>query len=218
MQRVMNNIYNIIIILLAVIILLMGVDGCNNRNEIETAKINLSEKDKLITTYRSNEGWLMESNTVTEALRVEQVEGLEKLLDSMDARKPSVVIKYKSSFRVDTLNFAFVDSIPCAEFIEPFNLDSSFIKFRGVVTNKTLSIYNVEVPNDLIVAIGEHHRPWYKFSKDSVSVLVHNSNTHVKGVQLEAYTFAPKQPFYNRAWFKAAVFGIGLVTGAAIIK
>ena len=68
MQRVMNNIYNIIIILLAVIILLMGVDGCNNRNEIETAKINLSEKDKLITTYRSNEGWLMESNTVTEAL------------------------------------------------------------------------------------------------------------------------------------------------------
>ena len=212
------NVYDFIIIALTVIILLMGIDGCNSRNEIESAKINLSEKDKLITTYRSNEGWLIESNVVTEALRVEQVEGLKKILDSMDARKPSVVIKYKSSFRVDTLNFAFVDSIPCAEFIEPFNLDSSFIKFRGVVTNKTLNIYNVEVPNDLIIAIGEHSKPWYKFQRDSVSVMVHNSNTHVRGKQLEAYSFAPKQRLYNKAWFKVALFGTGLITGALFLK
>lgn len=214
----MNKIYSIIIGVLAFIIFIMGIDGCNNRNEIESVNIKLSEKENLITTYRSNEGWLMETNTVTEALRVEQVQGLVKLLDSLDARKPSVVIKYKSIFRVDTLNFAFADTLPCAEFNRDFEIDSNYISIEGNVSTKGIVFSKVEIPNDMAIAIAQRESKWYKFKRDSVSVIIRNSNAHIKGKQLEAYTFAPAQPFYNKAWFKAALFGVGLVTGAAILK
>lgn len=214
----MNNIYKISTGVLLIVIILLFVERCGNAKALNDVQYQVGAKETLIDHYRTYYDEVVETGKLIQLQSAKQVEGLQKKLDSLEIEKAKVVVKYRSIFRVDTLSLAFVDSLPCDNFIEPFILDSGFIKFNGFATNRRLTIYDIEIPNDLIVVIGEHKKPWYKFHRDTVSVMVKNSNTHIKGTQLQAYSFTPKQPFYNKAWFKFAVFGAGLITGGVLLK
>jgi hypothetical protein len=214
----MNKIHQISTGILLIVIILLFVERCGNAKTVNELQYQIGDKEILINYYRDANNRIVETNKLTQLRGAKQVAGLEKELKDLKIKKPVIVVKYKSGFRVDTLRYAFTDTLPCDDFIEPFVLDSGYIKFNGFVTNKRLTIYDLEVPNDLILVVGEHAKPWYKFQRDTVSVMVQNSNKHIKGTQLKSYSFTPKQPFYNKAWFKFAVFGAGLITGGVLLK
>jgi hypothetical protein len=84
------------------------------------------------------------------------------------------------------------------------------------MTNKRLSLYNIEVPNQQSIIIGEKKKGWLRSS--DYSVVITNSNPNIKGERLEAYTFKPSPKWYNSYKFKGAVFVAGVIGGFLLAK
>jgi len=210
---------NIVSFALVLIVLALFAERCGYSKALDGALWQLGEANTSIDHHIAKNGELIESKKVIEVQSAEQIAGLKHELDSLNLAKPRIVIRYKSDFKTDTLHYAFVDSIPCADFIEPFTLDSVFVRFDGVVTNKTLSIFNLTVPNEQSIILAEKAKAhWYSARNDSIHAVITNTNPKIKGRELSAYVIKAPVKWYEKRknWFAA-----GLFTGAiavAILK
>ena len=207
--------YKLIIGLLVGFILILFADRCGYSKALDGALWQLGEANTSIDHYKNDIGDLIESKKVIEVQSADQIAGLKHELDSLNLAKPRVVIRYKSDFKTDTLHYAFVDSIPCADFIEPFTLDSVFVRFDGVVTNKTLSIFNLTVPNEQSIILAEKAKAhWYSARNDSIHAVITNTNPKIKGRGIDAYVIKAPVKWYEKRkiWFAA-----GLFTGAVAV-
>lgn len=204
----MNRIYQALIVVMAIVIAFLWIDSCNASKKSEELYNRIGEKKKPIQQYKDVAGRSVEYVPVQKFEDVKQIEGLKNKLDSMKIKYAWLYSKYKTEFRVDTISFTLSDSIPCPPFSRDFMMDSSYLKLSASISNTRFKINSLVIPNDLVIVIGERKYKWYQFNKkDTTSIFVQNSNTHVSGKQLEPYLIVPKA----KKWSVGASLGYGVV-------
>ena len=204
----------LIVVFSAIVILLLFQNGCGDgaKNYAE----DILKYDNQIKLLRAKNGQLIESNRVLQLQHGQRSKYIDSIKKQLKLKEVDVIIKYKSVFKYDTINHVFRYQLPCDDFIDSFKVDSTHFKFDAVITNKRLSLYNIEVPNEQGIIIGTIKNGFFR--TDSVSVIVTNTNPNIKGQSLEAYTFKPKPKWYNSYKFKGAIFVAGLVGGVLLAK
>lgn len=203
-----NKIYQIVIVAMAVIIAFLFIDSCNEKKKSEDLYGRLGDQDRSLQVYKDASGKNVEYQPVQKFEDLSQIKGLKAKIDSMKIKHAWLYAKYKMEFRVDTISYSIRDSIPCPPFFRDINIDSSFFKMSAMVTNKEFKIITLRIPNDLVVVIGEKKYKWYQLNKkDTTSVFVQNSNKKVSGKQLEPYLIIPAP----KKWSVGASAGYGAV-------
>ena len=169
-----------------------------------------------IKTYKAKNGALVEYNKAIQLLADTKFDEVEQLKKDLKLKSVDVLVKYKSVFKYDTINHVFYEQLPCDEFTDSLTVDSTHFRFDAVLSNKFLKLYNIEVPNEQRIVIGEKKNGLFKANE--YSVLVTNSNPNIKGESLKAYTFKPSPKWYNSVGFKGAVFVAGVIGGFLLAK
>jgi hypothetical protein len=205
-----------VILLCFLAMLVFKLDSCSDKKELMKANNELLNYSDSIKTYKSKNGELVEFNKALVINYGTQLEEIDKLKKDLDLKRVDVLVKYKSVFKYDTINHVFREQLPCEEFTDSFTVDSTHFKFDAVLSNKLLSLYNIEVPNEQNFVIGEKKNGLFK--ENEYSVLVTNSNPNIKGESLKSYTFKPSPKWYNSVGFKGAVFVAGVIGGFLLAK
>ena len=169
-----------------------------------------------IKTYKAKNGDLVEFNKALVITYGTQLEEIDKLKKDLDLKRVDVLVKYKSVFKYDTINHVFREKLPCDSFNEVVNIDSAHFKLNLTLSNKSLMINSIEIPNEQNFVIGEKKNGLFK--ENEYSVLVTNSNPNIKGESLKAYTFKTSPKWYNSVGFKGAVFVAGVIGGFLLAK
>ena len=214
----MNSLIKAIGISLVLLVILLLMHTCNQSSTIQDQNRAIGSVRDSILFYKDSKGRINEYNHAIQLTDPNQVPGLKKELADLKIKKATVVIKYQTVFKTDTLHFHFVDSIPCPKFERDFEVDSPYVSVEGKVTNTGIVISTIEVPNEMLIAVGSIKHPWYQFKKDTVAVVVRNTNSHVKGKQIEPYLFTPSPKFYNTAWFKFSALASAFIFGGILIQ
>ncbi|MEY4332233.1 MAG: hypothetical protein RLZZ196_971 [Bacteroidota bacterium] len=204
----------LIVVFSAIVILLLFQNGCGDgaKNYAE----DILNYDNQIKLLRAKNGQLAESNRVLQLQHGQRSKYIDSIKKQLKLKEVDVIIKYKSVFKYDTINHVFRYQLPCDDFVDSFKVDSTHFKFDAVITNKRLSLYNIEVPNQQSIIIGEKKKGWLRSS--DYSVVITNSNPNIKGEGLEAYTFKPSPKWYNSYKFKGAIFVAGVIGGFLLVK
>lgn len=204
----------LIVVFSAIVIFLLFQNSCGDgaKNYAE----DILNYDNQIKLLRAKNGQLVESNRVLQLQHGQRSKYIDSIKKQLKLKEVDVIIKYKSVFKYDTINHVFRYQLPCDDFIDSFKVDSTNFKFNAVITNKRLSLYNIEVPNEQGIIIGTIKNGFFR--TDSVSVIVTNTNPNIKGQSLEAYTFKPSPKWYNSYKFKGALFAAGVIGGFLLAK
>ena len=204
----------LIVVFSAIVILLLFQNGCGDgaKNYAE----DILNYDNQIKLLRAKNGQLAESNRVLQLQHGQRSKYIDSIKKQLKLKEVDVIIKYKSVFKYDTINHVFRYQLPCDDFVDSFKVDSTHFRFDAVLSNKRLSLYNIEVPNEQNFVIGEKKNGLFKSSE--YSVLVTNSNPNIKGESLKSYTFKPSPKWYNSVGFKGAVFVAGVIGGFLLVK
>lgn len=216
MQAHKLDIKYIIIFLCLTALIFFWLDSCGKKKELMLMNNELLNYTDSIKVYKTANGNLVEYNHAVQLLSENQSEEIKKLKKDLDLKTVDVLVKYKSVFKYDTINHVFREQLPCDEFTDSFTVDSTHFRFDAVLSNKLLSLYNIEVPNEQNFVIGEKKNGLFK--ENEYSVLVTNSNPNIKGESLKAYTFKPSPKWYNSIGFKGAVFVAGVIGGFLLAK
>ena len=207
---------DIVILSLAFLAIMLLFKGCNDKKRSNSLMLEVQNYSDKIKEYRDANGDLIEYNGAMQLLvdqKSDEVLAMEKRLKLKDTE---VLIKYKSVFKYDTINHVFREQLPCDAFVDSFSVDSTFFRFDAVITEKRLSLYNIQVPNEQTFIIAKKKNGWLK--EDSLSVIVENSNPNIKGESIRAFTFKPSPKWYNSYKFKGAIFVAGVVGGFLLAK
>ena len=206
----------IIIFLCLAALIFFWLDSCGKKKELMLMNNELLNYTDSIKLYKTANGNLVEYNHAVQLLAENKSQEVERLKKDLNLKTVDVLVKYKSVFKYDTINHVFRQQLPCDAFVDSFKVDSTHFKFDAVMTNKRLSLYNIEVPNQQSIIIGEKKNGWFRSS--DYSVIITNSNPNIKGEGLEAYTFKPSPKWYNSYKFKGALFAAGVIGGFLLAK
>lgn len=212
----LENIKSVLLVaLLVIVVFLLFQNGCNDRSKEMYAE-DILNYDNKITLLRAKNGQLLESNRALKLEHGQRSKYIDSLKKQLGLKDVDVIVKYKSVFKYDTINHVFREQLPCDDFVDSFRVDSTHFKFDAVITNKMLSLYNIEVPNNQSIIIGTKSNGLFK--DNTYNVVITNDNPNVKGSSLEAYTFKPAPKWYNSYKFKGALFAAGLLGGFLLAK
>jgi len=192
------------------------LDSCSDKKELMKANNELLNYSDSIKTYKAKNGALVEYNKAIQLLADTKFDEVEQLKKDLKLKSVDVLVKYKSVFKYDTINHVFHEQLPCDSFNEVVNIDSAHFKLNLNLSNKSLTINSIEIPNEQNFVIGEKKNGLFKANE--YSVLVTNSNPNIKGESLKAYTFKPSPKWYNSVGFKGAVFVAGVIGGFLLAK
>jgi len=210
------HIKDIIIFLCVAALIFFWLDSCGKKKELMLMNNELLNYTDSIKVYKTANGNLVEYNHAVQLLAENKSQEVERLKKDLKLKTVDVLVKYKSVFKYDTINHVFREQLPCEAFTDSFTVDSTHFRFDAVLSNKLLSLYNIEVPNEQNFVIGEKKNGLFK--ENEYSVLVTNSNPNIKGESLKAYTFKPSPKWYNSIGFKGAVFVAGVIGGFLLAK
>ena len=202
------------IIALIVVLSLLQFKSCNNENELAVMENNLFDYQDSIKTFKAKNGDLVEYNKAVYLSYNNSSAEVNQLKKELDLKRVDVLVKYKSIFKHDTINHVFREKLPCDSFNEVVSIDSTHFKLNLSLSNASLRINSIEIPNEQRFVIGEKKNGLFKANE--YSVLVTNSNPNIKGESLKAYTFKPSPKWYNSIGFKGAVFVAGVIGGLII--
>jgi hypothetical protein len=207
---------DLVIIALLMVLSLFQFKSCNHNNELALMENNLLDYQDSIKTYRAKNGDLLEYNKAVYMSYNNSSAEINKLKKELDFKRVDVLVKYKSVFKHDTIQYKFITQLPCDSFNELVSIDSAYFKLNISLSNASLRINSIDIPNAQSFVIGEKKNGLFKANE--FSVVVSNSNPHIKGESLSAYTFKPKPKWYNSIGFKGAVFVAGVVGGVILAK
>jgi hypothetical protein len=210
------HIKDIIIFLCVAALIFFWLDSCGKKKELMLMNNELLNYTDSIKVYKTANGNLAEYNHAVQLLSENQSKEIKKLKKDLDLKTVDVLVKYKSVFKYDTINHVFREKLPCDSFNEVVNIDSAHFKLNLTLSNKSLMINSIEIPNEQNFVIGEKKNGLFK--ENEYSVLVTNSNPNIKGESLKAYTFKPSPKWYNSIGFKGAVFVAGVIGGFLLAK
>ena len=205
---------DLVIITLLVVLSLFQFKSCNQNNELAVMENNLFDYQDSIKTFRKKNGDLVEYNKAVYLSYNNSSAEVNQLKKELDLKRVDVLVKYKSVYKHDTITHIFSEKLPCDSFTKVVSIDSAYFKLNLSLSNASLRINSLEIPNEQRFVIGEKKNGLFKANE--YSVLVTNSNPNIKGESLKAYTFKPSPKWFNSIGFKGAVFVAGVIGGMII--
>jgi hypothetical protein len=137
---------------------------------------------------------------------------LKEELENMKIVKPKVVTKIVTKVEVKEIPVYYETPLPCDSFKKFFKYeDSPWLTIQGLSTEKGLTFNNISLYNDLTVAVGEKKRGFLRRNEYITSIKSNNPYFNIESI--ESYNFKPKEPFYDKWWFKASIFTTGFILG-----
>lgn len=204
------------LILLGVIAVLcfFWFDSCEGKKIAESQAIELSSYKDTAMVYKARNGELV---TYNKAIEISE-ERFTALRDSMKQEFKNLKIKNVTShtkivtvYKLDTITQTFTDTLPCADFIKPFDIDSVHYRLSGEITKRSISFNSVLIPNTQSITVGTKRNGLFK--KNEYIVALKNSNPYVSVTGIQSYNFKPDLKWYERGLVK---FGAGVVVGGFI--
>lgn len=187
---------------IAVIVFMLMADRCATRKGMYEQSVELSNYKDTAVFYHSKSGRLIASNKALKINRkalFDNNKELKKEVDDLRIKNPSVIIKTRTETRIDSILIPFEVQLPCDTFTRAINIDSTFYKIKGILTEKSLLFNTISIPNEQAFIIGDKRDKWYKPKEYTVAAT--NSNPYVITQGLQAYTFTDNKKFYEKTWF-----------------
>lgn len=202
------------ILLAGIVISLMMLKKCSDTNhKYENAKGVINYKDT-VAYYKAKSGKLVAYNTALEMdynIAKDLIDSLEGTIKDLKLKKPSVIVRTVTVLRIDSVAVPFTVELPCDEFTLLTSIDSPYYKMNFKLTNKSLSVFDVSIPNTQSIVIGTKKNGLFK--KDEYVATVLNSNPYMSTEKIAAIDFKPKKKFYDRLWFRALEIGAAFLIG-----
>ena len=202
--------YQSLVTLVAIgVALFFFMDSCEKKKQMYNQSVAISNYTDSVQTYKDKNGKLIDYNQSMQVnldVAYDNVAGLEDKIKRLKLKKPEVVIEYKNSVSIDSIDVPI--EIPCESFSLTFRVDSPHYSINGLLTDKNLSFKNITVPNEQTFIVAKKRPKWYKRSEYIVAL--ENSNPYVQSTGLQSYTIKPTQKFYQKWYFHV---GVGVVGG-----
>ena len=195
------NLKDILFIVVITAMAFFLFDGCEAKRVLEKQSVSIANYEDTVAYYKSESGKQVVINKALEINSIKQIKGLEEALADLKVKKAKVAIKYETSVEIKEVEVPI--EIPCEDFSLPFELDSTYYKIKGLLTNETLKFNTISIPNEQLIVVANKRKKWYK--KSEYSVVVTNSNPYVTSVGLQAYTIEPEKELYKKRWFWAVL-------------
>lgn len=218
----MNSFKTTIGLLVILILLAFNVRQCTNNNQMQEDVDNLRQYETKAKHYEAKNGELIAYNTsLNTNLRTLKDDNafIADMLENMRIQKPSTIIRGKTETLIDSVFVPYdrpvhiVNDSFCADF--HWN-DSIWISINGWVNQDGVFIENLKLQDDMLIVVGEKDNGFWR--RDEYVVALRNANPHVHVDELEHYNIKPKVKFYDRLWFKAALFGAGTAVGILLSR
>lgn len=211
------RIYDIILALFLLTVLFFSVSKCRTTQSAYIPIENLLMYKDSAKVYKSKSDKLIYYN---EILKVSEKElkiakdSLMKVIDDLRIKKPKTITKIVTEIVYKDVPVYYTDTLPCDTFNIPFTHVNDWIAINGRSHNKGLDFKNINITNDLLIVTGEKKNGLFKRNQQVVSVV--SNNPYLSVTNLSNYNIKPKVPFYDKWWFKAALFGGGVIVGTRL--
>jgi len=199
------NLKEILVLVVIGMLVFFTLDGCNAKRKVEQQAISIAEYKDSVSFYKSESGELIAINTAIMVSSEKTIADLKKELEALKLKNPEVVIKYKTNVKIDSITIKL--DIPCEKFNKDYYIDSTNYKVCINLTDTSLLLKEITIPNSQTIAVGNVRQKWYKPSE--YSVVVKNSNPHVESIGLTAYTIKPEKKIYEKNWLWLTIGVLG---------
>jgi hypothetical protein len=219
-MRVRQNNLRLVTILLVLALIVLGlfsIKSCNqNRKLVQDFENALNYKDTVMY-YKSKNGDLVAYNS-TLSIQLSNFakvnSDLEKEIRDLKIKKPQVVTKTVTKVEIKEVLIPYEVKLPCDSFSVPINFNDGWIAIGGRSTDTGIRFDSIVLRNDMIIAVGEKDNGLFKRNESIVAIK--SDNPYFKTESLQNYTFKPKEPFYDKWWFKASVFTAGVIVRSSL--
>lgn len=211
----MKSIYWISII--AVIIILAGIDKCSSVKKMEDISIALANYTGEVKEMRLSNNALVASNKSLELITQDQMKEIAAKNDTVK----QMIKKFKQVQNITyiTNNFEasgdssnFNKPIPC-EF-NPFKdtLSTPNYTLEQTVSRNGIKVDRLFIPNEQKLVFGTKRVGLFKTEH---TVDVNNSNELMKVSNIKNYTFVPEKRWYEK-WWVHSLLGVGVGSAGTI--
>lgn len=168
-----------------------------------------------VRSYETKNGELAYYNSVIEIEKRDLKlfnDSLAQEIKNMKIKKPEVVVRTETIFRIDTVVHEFHDTLPCEDFIVDVFIDSLWYNIDITLTKDSLTINDFYVPNETTMVVGKKRGGFFK--KSEYVFAIKHTNPHISQEEIEPYVIKEKGRFAK----DGIKLGIGAVIGAILIK
>jgi hypothetical protein len=215
--RINSKIFNVILILALVVLGFFNIKSCNKNKSLsdkirtavdykDTVMFYKSKSDKLISYNKAIEISLENLKLANKNLKAE--------LEDLKIKKPKTITKIKTEVEIKEILIPYNVELPCDTFNVPFSYkeDWFFVSGKSMLTGITIDSLNLV--NDMLIVVGEKDNGLFK--RNDYIVAVKSENPYFKITSIKNYTLKPKEPFYDKVWFKTSMFVTGFILGNRI--
>ena len=189
------------------------MDTCSFNIRLKNQAVEYANYKDTVMTYKARNGDIVaynESLELDQGLMLKMNDSLSDALKNIKIKDPVTYTKIITVMEIDTIEVRFTDTLPCAAFVRTFQIDSIHYQLGGRLTNTSLSINSIRIPNTQNIVVGTKKNGLFK--KNEYVITVQNSNPYMQVTGLQNYTLTPKKRFYEKTWFN---FSVGFVAGFA---
>jgi len=208
---------NIILTVGLLALLALNIRTCNSSRQFSNSVGDIINYEDSAKVYKSKLGkavYYNQSLEVTEKELRMAKDSLIKELKDLRIKKPKTITKIVTEIVFKDVLVYYTDTLPCDTFNIPFTHVDDWITINGYSHNKGLDFKNISITNDLLIVTGEKKNGLFKRNEQVVTVTSKNPYLEVKNIT--NYAIKPKVPFYDKWWFKAALFGGGVIVGTRL--
>jgi len=184
------------LIVMGIIAVFFGIRSCNvernYNNDFETV-LNYIKNDT-VKDYTAQDGTVVNYNNALqvefEAFLEAYGDSIKKHLGNIKIPKPDMITIYKDRFYIDSIPQVNLGITDC-DFDTTFKIEDPWYEVSGRITDESLNLENIMIPNKSTIVIGNHKDKWWK--KSEYIVTVDNSNPYIKTEGIQSFTFTEKR-------------------------
>lgn len=209
--------------LVAVLFLFLWIRSLGEKNALRNEMNRFSDvmNDKVLT-YENELGQLVSSKKALKGSEatlkmllssaIDNKEQLNSLTESF--RKVASVTHIETETRIDTILIPVkIDAPP---FDVPFSKNEEFYSLSGNITNSSLTIVGLTIPNTQTIVVGEKKENWFKTETRMEMV---NSNPYVNTKSMDGYTHTERKKRFGLSLFVGGGYGpggLGAIVGGGL--
>jgi regulatory protein YycH of two-component signal transduction system YycFG len=208
---------NILLTIGLLAVIALNIRTCNSNRQFSNSVGDIINYEDSAKVYKSKNGELVYYNTSLEVSLKELAvakDSLMKLVKDIGIKKPKSITQVITKISYVDVPVYYTDTIPCDTFAVPFTYTDEWLAIHGISNNDGLNIQRININSGLTIVTGEKKNGLFKRNEQVVSVV--SDNPHLRVTNLTNYNIKPKVPFYDKWWFKGALFGGGVILGTKL--
>lgn len=223
MGKIVNR---VIFLALTVVICFLLFRSCELQKDYDRVSSALTVADLKNQKFESELNEKGEEIATQKQLILSQEEALQNNLVEIKELKEYKRIKSKTQIVTKTeIDTVFVSYTPIENDSTQIDIPNGFFrnfeytekddwyKFSGSVSDRGLTMYNMQIKNDYILLIAD--KKLGLFTKPEPQVILTNSNPYTQTVSMNNVQIKYEKPFYKKEWFW---FVLGATTTTVILK